>query len=293
MCESEWLEYTLFAPQRDGELEGQLVGLFVDYRDLSLYCPEGTSVISLVLQLNHKIQHRDWRVFNSLSSAERTVVNWATQVDLTTRGTRPDGFTKLPDGYCSFAKRGKMGLQNFWDRQKINQRWEETAWGKMKINITQYRPTLWHVNLNLSYDFMDGPMLHLFLTAVRDVFHALMFHPTMKIHAPFTLREERPELFKFWRSPSRRGGTPDVKNAAGRGSFWKDHAFHLQKQDELVEERERRKSSSRRLSSRAGGRASIGKINAAESDVEYDSCPEEGGGGDWTEQDSFRNRDRP
>ena len=35
VCQTEWLEYTFYAPQRDGEIEGQLVGMFVDYRDMS------------------------------------------------------------------------------------------------------------------------------------------------------------------------------------------------------------------------------------------------------------------
>ena len=97
-------------------------------------------------------------------------------------------------------------------------------------------------------------MLNLFLTAVRDVFHALMFQPTMKVHLPFTDRELHPERYKFWKHMTPRHmlkNEKEMKKETKKGTnkkilkearkdrersdlLWKEHDDHRTKQDEIL-----------------------------------------------------------
>ena len=56
--------------------ETMAIGLFADWRDITLRLDfELGTVLGTVLQVAHKIQHRQWSVFNALRKPERTVVN--------------------------------------------------------------------------------------------------------------------------------------------------------------------------------------------------------------------------
>ncbi|CAK0868121.1 unnamed protein product, partial [Prorocentrum cordatum] len=72
----EVLDYTLYSPMRDGLSDSMSVGLFADWRVLRLMVDfELATVLGTVLQVNHKLQHRQWNVFNALDKPEAVVVN--------------------------------------------------------------------------------------------------------------------------------------------------------------------------------------------------------------------------
>merc|ERR1712232_1454437 len=84
--QSEVVEFTVYAPMRDGAAEAMMVGLFVDWRDIAIGVDfELATVIGTILQMSHKIQHRQWSIYNALRKPECTIVN-VQLVDTTPRG---------------------------------------------------------------------------------------------------------------------------------------------------------------------------------------------------------------
>ena len=75
--EVDFLEFTLYAPLRDGVGEAGLCGLFADWRVLSIQLDKETStVLGVVQQVGHKIRTRQWGVYNALRKPEATMVNF-------------------------------------------------------------------------------------------------------------------------------------------------------------------------------------------------------------------------
>merc|ERR1711937_293254 len=61
---------------RDGPTEGMMVGLFSDWRDLSFSVDfEFATTLGTIMQIAHKVQHRQWTMWNCLRHPERTFVN--------------------------------------------------------------------------------------------------------------------------------------------------------------------------------------------------------------------------
>merc|ERR1712226_931390 len=62
---SEFCDYTLYAPMRDGAEEAMAVGLFADWRDLYVSVDfDLATVIGTIFQLQYKLTHRQWSPFN-------------------------------------------------------------------------------------------------------------------------------------------------------------------------------------------------------------------------------------
>ena len=73
------------------------MGLYADYRDVSVQIPyDSATVIGVLLEFSHKIQNREWNSYNSLNQQDRTLVNFLMQ-DRIPRGTRPGKFVQVPD----------------------------------------------------------------------------------------------------------------------------------------------------------------------------------------------------
>lgn len=69
------LPLTFYVPNRDGELNDAMVGLFSDWRDCTIPCGEYCTVLGLCYDVADIIRHRKWTVFNPLENYERILVN--------------------------------------------------------------------------------------------------------------------------------------------------------------------------------------------------------------------------
>eukprot|EP00811_Abedinium_folium_P036715 NODE_9399_length_1427_cov_3.552308.p1 GENE.NODE_9399_length_1427_cov_3.552308~~NODE_9399_length_1427_cov_3.552308.p1 ORF type:complete len:274 (+),score=60.86 NODE_9399_length_1427_cov_3.552308:61-882(+) len=69
------LPLTMYAPMRDGELNDAMVGLFSDWRDLTVPCSSQCTALGLLLDVADAIRHRRWAIFDPLQNMERILVN--------------------------------------------------------------------------------------------------------------------------------------------------------------------------------------------------------------------------
>merc|ERR1712190_13915 len=78
---AQLLTMSLYAPMRDSVMNENMVGLFSDWRDVSLAAPApstargGVTVLGMVLELTGLIRNRQWEKFDALQNAERILVN--------------------------------------------------------------------------------------------------------------------------------------------------------------------------------------------------------------------------
>jgi len=69
------LHLTLYAPMRDGDLNDAMVGLFSDWRDITVPCSGHATVLGFSLDLAEVIRNRRWTVFDPIANSERILVN--------------------------------------------------------------------------------------------------------------------------------------------------------------------------------------------------------------------------
>merc|ERR1711972_300383 len=94
--------------------DAMAVGLFADWRDLTLGVDfELATTLGTLLQLYHKIQHRQWSVYNAVRKPERVVVN-----------IQPLDFEKR----CGFANLGENMWRGGDQIGREEQRSNELAW---------------------------------------------------------------------------------------------------------------------------------------------------------------------
>merc|ERR1719421_2111061 len=64
------LHLTLYAPMRDGDLNDAMVGLFSDWRDITVPCSDYATVLGFCLDLAGVIRNRRWSVFDGKIQTE-------------------------------------------------------------------------------------------------------------------------------------------------------------------------------------------------------------------------------
>ena len=69
------LPLTLYTPMRDGDRNDAMIGLFSDWRDVTLSCGNSTTVLGFCLNLAEMIRHRRWAIWDPLQNSERSLVN--------------------------------------------------------------------------------------------------------------------------------------------------------------------------------------------------------------------------
>eukprot|EP00929_Paragymnodinium_shiwhaense_P071276 TRINITY_DN36247_c0_g1_i1.p1 TRINITY_DN36247_c0_g1~~TRINITY_DN36247_c0_g1_i1.p1 ORF type:complete len:696 (+),score=122.33 TRINITY_DN36247_c0_g1_i1:287-2374(+) len=79
------LPLTLYAPCRDGDLNDAMIGLFSDWRDISVPCAPNATVLGMCLEMADTLRHRRWQVFDPIQNSERMLVN-ILPMDEQTRG---------------------------------------------------------------------------------------------------------------------------------------------------------------------------------------------------------------
>jgi len=139
---AQLLTFTLYAPMRDSAANEAMVGLFSDWREVSLpTCPgDGTTVLGLVLQLTSLVRARQWTKFDALQNSERILVNIL-------------ALDERPRGACGFQQ--TRSHEYYWQERLAQPRtrsWRETALRPMRITLEQYEPSSWWLALDLADD---------------------------------------------------------------------------------------------------------------------------------------------
>jgi len=169
---ADTLDFTLYAPMRDGVADGAMVGLFADWRDLSVSVDKQlATVLGTVLQVSQKIQRREWTVFNQLCKPDSTIINVQT-LDLEPRS----GF--VPIGEC------------FWRGDQLNQpRWrrDQMSWVRQaaSFNIWQQDKVTWWIGASVAYNERPAYWMRQFAYALRQAMHCFVFDGLALVHCSF------------------------------------------------------------------------------------------------------------
>jgi hypothetical protein len=67
---------TLYCPSRDGVNESSYIGLFADWRDLTVQALPGATVLDVVLDVSDKVRRRVWEPTVSPGGPESVLLNW-------------------------------------------------------------------------------------------------------------------------------------------------------------------------------------------------------------------------
>jgi hypothetical protein len=169
---SEFCDFTLYAPMRDGAAEAMSVALFSDWRDLYASVDfDLATVLGTILQLYHKIQTRQWTPFNAIRKPERTVIN-----------IQPLDFEKR----MGFKNLG----ENMWrDGDRLNeneQRTNQMGWAQQPATfvIEQQDEDTWWVLVNVGHDLRPAPWLRGFVEGFRDALYSFLYDPLTLVHRP-------------------------------------------------------------------------------------------------------------
>lgn len=169
---AELVEFTLYAPMRDGGAESMMVGLFSDWRDLSVGVDlELATVLGTMLQVGHKIRHRQWTVFNALQKPERIVVNMH-PMDF----ERQAGFQNMGENMwhggdqLRRTRKRESGLE--WSRQPAS------------IVIEQQDALTWWILMGVEYTRRPTPWMRKFIASIRETVDAFLLEPLTPVHRP-------------------------------------------------------------------------------------------------------------
>jgi len=176
--ESDLVDFTLYSPMRDGPSESLMIGLFADWRDLSLSVNfELATLLGTMMQLLHSIQQRQWTPFNALRKPERTIVN-IQPLDMERRSQ----FTHLGE--------------NLWHGGDVlggtkQQRPFEMDWGRQPLtfNLEQQDESTWWILIDIGHNERNSKWMRKFIVSMREAWNDLLFNPLVKVHRPVEEKE--------------------------------------------------------------------------------------------------------
>lgn len=171
--ECEVVEFTLYAPMRDGVAEAMGLGLFSDWRDISVGVDfELATVLGTLMQLAHKIQHRQWTVYNALRKPERTVVN-ILPLDCAKR-----------ENFVNLSEHVLRGGDAFG---KVYKRTDECDWARQPavFNISQQDAGTWWINMEAALELRPPRWGRRFIAAFEQDARALVTNPLVPVHGRY------------------------------------------------------------------------------------------------------------
>jgi len=167
---TDFFDLTLYTPMRDGLAEAMYVGLFSDWRDLHVNVDFNlATVLGTILQINYKIQHRQWSVFNALRKPERTVVN-IQPLDFEQRG----GFKNL--GENMWRGGDQLGAK---EKREMRMEWTQQPG---TFVIEEQDEGTWWILISAGYDQRPAPWMRRFVASFERALKALLFDPLAVVH---------------------------------------------------------------------------------------------------------------
>eukprot|EP00928_Gymnodinium_smaydae_P021165 TRINITY_DN18239_c0_g5_i1.p1 TRINITY_DN18239_c0_g5~~TRINITY_DN18239_c0_g5_i1.p1 ORF type:complete len:1675 (-),score=293.08 TRINITY_DN18239_c0_g5_i1:142-5031(-) len=166
------MEFTLYAPMRDGPEDAMGVGLFSDWRDLALTVDfDLATTLGVILQASHKIAHRQWSVFNALRKPDRKIVN-IQPLDFGRRA----GFVNLGE--------------NLWhggDRlHKQEPRPAQLSYAQQEVTVVieQQDELTWWILMSAGHDKRPTAWMRRFVYAFGAALDAFLLTPLAPVHRP-------------------------------------------------------------------------------------------------------------
>lgn len=166
----EKVDFTLYAPMRDGAAEASMCGLFSDWRDVDFSVDfQLATTLGTLLQVYHKLMNRQWQPFNALYKPEACVVN-IMPLDFQHRA----GFVHLGE--------------NMWrDGDQIGrkeQRKPEMDWAQQPANfvIEQQDEGTWWILCSAGHDHRPTSWMRSFVFAFEETLHSFLFDPLAPVH---------------------------------------------------------------------------------------------------------------
>jgi len=169
------LHLTLYAPMRDGDLNEAMVGLFSDFRDITVPCGNLATVLGLCLDVADAIRHRRWSVFDAIQNSERILVN-ILPLDEQARGTRQFRQTRAHE------YRGRRGST------PGERRAYRAGHRPMRITLEQESLDAWWLSLDINADHYPPSWCRRFARDLKKCLEDLALQPL----APVLPVEETP-----------------------------------------------------------------------------------------------------
>jgi len=182
--DTEVVEFTLYAPMRDGLLDAMSVGLFSDWRDLMLSVDRDlATTLGTTMQVSHKIQHRQWSVYNALKKSECMVVN-VQPLDFTKRA----GFVNL--GEHMWRHGDQLGAPP-------QQRDKKMEWVPQPATlvIEEQDADTWWVLVSAGHTERPTPWMRRFIFGFHEALRTFCLDPMALVHRPLPSDGELLRLF--------------------------------------------------------------------------------------------------
>jgi len=171
------LQLTLYAPMRDGDLNEAMVGLFSDFRDVTVPCGLPTTVLGFCLDLAAVIRHRRWTVFDPMQNSERILVNI------------------LPlDEQVRCAQQFRQTRAHEYRGRRRREPSERKTWKQhgrpMRITLEQEAVDAWWISLDVNSSYYPTTWCRAFVKELRCVLEDLALRPLV----PVLFTSGRPNL---------------------------------------------------------------------------------------------------
>jgi len=148
---------TFYVPMRDGTNNDAMVGLFADWRDMSVAWAPTATVLGFCIDLAESIRHRRWTLFDPVCNSDRILVN-ILPLDEQERGAQKFRQTRLHE-YGN--RRLELGGKR---------RWFQGHHRPARITLEQESLDAWWVNLDLNLSYYSTTWCRCFARELRQAF---------------------------------------------------------------------------------------------------------------------------
>jgi len=196
---------TLYAPMRDGDLNDAMVGLFSDWRDLTVPCSSLVSLLGFCLDLADLIRYRRWTVFDPLTNAQNILVN-ILPLDEQVRGEQQFLQTRAHE----YGGRRNSSL----DRR----RFYKAAHRPMRVTLEQEAPDAWWISLDLNASSYPTDWCRAFAKSLTQTMQDLKNRPMLPVlRADWASSGRGPRAAPGLRSPPSPEGALDPSDEEVQG----------------------------------------------------------------------------
>ncbi|CAE7716658.1 unnamed protein product, partial [Symbiodinium pilosum] len=158
------LPLTLYAPMRDGNMNDAMVGLFSDWRDLTVACSSLVSLLGFCLEVADLIRFRRWKMFDPVHNSNNILVN-ILPLDEQARGGQHFQQTRAHE---------YGGLRR---SQPDRRRAYKAAHRPMRITLEQEAPDAWWINLNINESNFSTAWCRSFVKNLEQCLQDLQYQP--------------------------------------------------------------------------------------------------------------------